>query len=53
MSTENNVEESDFQIDMKNAFNKFELLEGIYESLLYFINNAQMNIYHGDKVLTF
>lgn len=49
--------EFDFQFDMKNAFSNYELLDSIYtpvrvyEALIYFINNAHMDIIHDDKVI--
>jgi len=45
----------DFQID--KAFSNYERLDGIYtpvriyEALLYFVNNAHMDIVHGDQVI--
>ena len=47
----------DFQVDMNKAFTNYELLDGIYtpvriyDALLYFVNNAQMNIIHGNQII--
>lgn len=49
-------EEFDIQMN-KKEFSNYELLDGmytpirIYKALLYFVNNAQMNISHNDKII--